>query len=454
MLHFKTSRGNVYSYDDSTGGVRSLAMAQEESTAGPRQDTERHQRQPSVSLLSDYLRAEGFRQLILVSTHRCNLRCLYCSYSGSYTNSRTHANVDLSRDVAQRAIDVYVRGFAKTKESNPYRIPTVGFYGGEPLLAPELLESAVEHCQRRFTGPIHFALTTNGVCVDRALARYLASNGFSVSVSLNGPEEEHDRLRTDGTGSGSFARTWRGIRMLRDAYGDQFRESCTLLACYDVGTDFREVDRFFRENGEWLPPIGRVSPVSPHFTEWYAQYAESERRSSERRLKRCRETYYLQLLRHERPSSYFDRLFGDILRVILMRSQRCAHRPLTLPYTGACIPGEKVAVAPDGKLHACEKMNESLPIGDVDAGLSLPRIAETVSQYRREITDQCADCSISRLCPVCYALVQTGSGFAKDPSDLCEKLVGDFRDRFSELWSLLEGGVAGAEILGRQGGQE
>lgn len=452
-LRFRTRRGNSYAYDDILGTVRSLDMADmaipaeyEGRRPVPEADDPRHAEQ----LLSSYLQKQGFRQLILVSTHRCNLRCLYCSYSGSYSNSRTHESIDMSVDVARRAIDMYLSGFAGTKKANPYLIPMIGFYGGEPLLVPEFIREVVTHCRHCYDGPIQFSLTTNGIAVDRTMARFLAQEGFAVSVSLNGPQREHDRLRTDASGAGSFSSVWRGLGLLREEYGERFQEKCSVLACHDVGTDLQEVNGFFMENDQWLPPLARVSPVSPHFTNWYARYTSGERADTERLLSRCRETYYSELIAHRKPSIYFDKMFGDVLRLLLMRSQRSHYRPALLPEAGACIPGEKIAVSPSGSLHACEKVSESVSIGDVQGGLSIPRILELITGFRRFVDKECAECQITRLCPVCYALVEKGKGFAKDPPDFCSKLAGDYVKRMGELWSLLEAGVSANEIMTRR----
>jgi uncharacterized protein len=451
-LRFRTWRGNWYSYDDTTGAVLSLGMAHEAVPAGHalRDRVGMDDRRQAEDQLSTYLQREGFRQLILVSTHRCNLRCLYCSYSGSYSNSRTHGSLDMSADVSRKAADMYLAGFAKAKRGNPYIIPMIGFYGGEPLLVPECIRETVRHFRRCYHGPIQFSLTTNAIGLDRSMARFLAREGFAVSVSLNGPRDEHDRLRIDASGAGSFSTAWRGLGFLQKEYGTHFREKCSVLACYDVGTNLCEVDGFFRENERWLPPLTRVSPVSPHFTDWYARYSGDEKKASARLLSRCREAYYSQLVDHRKASVYFDRLFGDILRMLLMRSQRSLHRPALLPEAGACIPGAKIAVSPSGTLHVCEKVSERVSIGDVEVGLSFPRILGLISRFRRYVAEECVECPITRLCPVCFALVEAGTGFAKDPPDLCSKLASDYSERFAELWSLLEAGVSQDEILTRR----
>jgi len=93
------------------------------------------------------------------------------------------------------------------------RVPSVSFTGGECTLRPEL----PEFIRRARERGMRVNLITNGIaCASRRYVDRLVDAGLtSAQVSLEGPTAAvHDRLTQR---SGSFDRTIRGIRNLRDA---------------------------------------------------------------------------------------------------------------------------------------------------------------------------------------------------------------------------------------------
>jgi hypothetical protein len=72
--------------------------------------------------------------------------------------------------------------------------------GGEPTLAGlDFCRRAVA-LRRRFRGPrqlVSNSLQTNGVLLDEAWCAFLRSEDFLVGISLDGPEDRHDRYRRD-----------------------------------------------------------------------------------------------------------------------------------------------------------------------------------------------------------------------------------------------------------------
>jgi uncharacterized protein len=128
-------------------------------------------------------------------THRCNLACDYC-YHG---RDRRDAPA-MSEKTAFRAVDLLL------EESVGEHGVSIVFFGGEPLLCPELIERVVEYAtvaagaSRRVT----FHVTTNGTLLDGALASRLTEMGVRILVSIDGPESDHDRHRVFPDGRGSY----------------------------------------------------------------------------------------------------------------------------------------------------------------------------------------------------------------------------------------------------------
>lgn len=139
----------------------------------------------------------GLYEVVWSLTNICDSRCLYC-YSNSSSVEKNTKTVDI--DAARRIISMM--------EELEARI--VSFTGGDPLLNKNFFEIA-EMCREKFK--ILF-LSTNGHQINQNTAEKIKKIGIdSVQVSIDGPEELHDRLR--GV-KGSFKKALAGVKMLKE----------------------------------------------------------------------------------------------------------------------------------------------------------------------------------------------------------------------------------------------
>ena len=64
----------------------------------------------------------------------------------------------------------------------------ISFYGGEPLLAFDLIQDCVEYSKREAEGRrVDFHFTTNGTLLTEEKLPFLVENQFSILISLDGP---------------------------------------------------------------------------------------------------------------------------------------------------------------------------------------------------------------------------------------------------------------------------
>jgi uncharacterized protein len=153
-----------------------------------------------------------FHVLAKPSGPLCNLACDYCFYL-----EKRGLFPDAPRPrMGDEVLEAFTRSYI---ESQPAGTPEVQFawQGGEPtLLGLDFFRRAVA-LQRRHARPgmrVTNALQTNAVLLDEDWARFLGDHDFLVGVSLDGPEDLHDRWRRDAGGRGSFRRVMRGLRAL------------------------------------------------------------------------------------------------------------------------------------------------------------------------------------------------------------------------------------------------
>jgi MoaA/NifB/PqqE/SkfB family radical SAM enzyme len=140
--------------------------------------------------------------VVYEATMRCNLHCEFC-YVGTLLNIEGEWRQELSLDVLRRAFP----------EHDGLQ---VSLTGGEIFMRKDILGVMDVFREKGYTCGY---LTTNGTIINDeradALAT-LASQGFlkHISVSIDGPNELHDKAR--GV-AGTFERTAAGLRRLQEA---------------------------------------------------------------------------------------------------------------------------------------------------------------------------------------------------------------------------------------------
>ncbi|HEY6009614.1 MAG TPA: geopeptide radical SAM maturase [Geobacteraceae bacterium] len=161
----------------------------------------------------------------------CNLACPYC-FEGNLKGKR-YLSAPTADLLVERIRERYLPGKQRI---------LLDFYGGEPLLSLERLESiatrvAVAVLQQGKEAI--FNVITNGTLLTRPVAERLAALGIrSAKVTLDGPAEFHDQSRPFLSGAGSFAVILANLRACCDLLAiqiggnytkDTFREFPRLL---------------------------------------------------------------------------------------------------------------------------------------------------------------------------------------------------------------------------------
>ena len=145
-------------------------------------------------------------------TERCNLACRYC-----YVRRRRQPDpIDCTPDLCERFVD-----FALRESGGRVKIT---FFGGEPLLRPDLIRHTVacgrQAAARRGATAIGFHLVTNGTLLDDELGDFIAAEGIGLEVSLDGPEKIHDANRRFTDGAPSFRRIYGNLLRFVERHPD------------------------------------------------------------------------------------------------------------------------------------------------------------------------------------------------------------------------------------------
>lgn len=176
-------------------------------------------------------------KLDLSVTGRCNLRCDTCAIGDRY-EANPEAIAGEERSVAE-----YRDFFTRHPDWN-----WLAFTGGEPYMRadlPDLIAAADAACPKLYA----ISTATNGYLTEKiaesvraVLARTKAPRVF-VTISLDGPEEFHDRQRGLANSYKNALATFAALRAIRDPRLEVHYEYT--ISHLNAGT----LDRFFEETG-------------------------------------------------------------------------------------------------------------------------------------------------------------------------------------------------------------
>jgi len=216
--------------------------------------------------------SRGFQVFAKPAGPACNLACRYCYYlekAGFYPDG---ASLRMPEDLLEDYI-------AQHLQASPDEIIRFSWHGGDPTLAGLDFFRKVVALQKkdRPNGrQVANGLQTNGILIDDAWGQFLAEEGFSVGLSLDGPRELHDLHRRTKGDKPSFDQTMRGVEILR-----RYGVLTDILCVVSAGNVDRpgDVYEFFKEIGtayvSFLPLVirrpdlpGGVDPLSVPAEGW------------------------------------------------------------------------------------------------------------------------------------------------------------------------------------------
>ncbi len=296
---------------------------------------------------------------VIMPTYRCNHRCVMCDFPSRHRPD--------SREMSTSQIKDLLNELAELPSSG------VSFYGGEPLVRPDVIE-LMEHAHR--TGML-VHLATNGYLIDREMAgRIIRAGTDAVSVSLDGATAPvHDRQRGAG---GAYERAVNAIRYLAES------KRSSGAAVRIVATTILTPDNL-EETGE-IVNLGMSLGADSH-TLYEAQPLLSiSNKLNVEEITRFREANrMIGRLKSEYPD-YIDNSIEYIRIVDRLLAGKSVRLKCFAPYTDLFID-------PYGNLYPCNHLlGMDMPQGRYQPGrLKELWYSDDYQKARNRLTD-CADC--------------------------------------------------------------
>ncbi len=215
--------------------------------------------------------------VLLKVASRCNIDCRYCYVYNMGDTGWSREPKQMSRETCRTTAAALAR--LAREQGRPF---AVVLHGGEPLLlGAAKLEFVISTLREALPPECAISIQTNGMLINREILDLCATRHVTLSVSLDGPRQIHDRNRVGFAGQGTFDRVFEGIGRLK-AHPDSEFLFTGLLAVIDPESDPNEVYSFFKNLGSPSVdfiykdgnhsrlPEGKASPSTTEYGRWMA----------------------------------------------------------------------------------------------------------------------------------------------------------------------------------------
>jgi len=136
---------------------------------------------------NEFLLHKGPSLHIIILTLRCNHKCVYCRAASDSINAK---DKDLTKEKAKETIDFIF--------SVPNKDIAIEFQGGEPLLNWSVLKFIIQYANKknkRIKKNLEFRIVSNFSLLTEEKMKFLFDNKVNLCMSLDGPEQVHNRNR-------------------------------------------------------------------------------------------------------------------------------------------------------------------------------------------------------------------------------------------------------------------
>ncbi|NOU58882.1 radical SAM/SPASM domain-containing protein [Marinifilum caeruleilacunae] len=149
---------------------------------------------PTINNVSSKNKKKIARVTIHVAND-CNLACTYCyGNEGTYNHEKKLMSAKTAEDIAYFLINNFTE------------VEGIVFFGGEPLLNPQIIKLICEifrKHEKEFPIP-KFSIITNGTILNSCIIDLIDEYLETVVVSIDGPQEANDLHRKYKNGNGSY----------------------------------------------------------------------------------------------------------------------------------------------------------------------------------------------------------------------------------------------------------
>lgn len=335
------------------------------------------------------LKKNSTRCLVINITNKCNMRCLYCAYSGIYKYERLYSNKSIDFETAKKAIDI----FLTRKEDKSI----INFYGGEPTLEFQLLKKIVKYIYSK-TRDINFSINTNFYNINNEMIDFFIENNFKLFISIDGSKFEHDKNRQDINKKGTYEHIYNNIVRLFNKNSDYFKLNVLYLCVLSYPYDLNDIYNLYNSNTLFNQPwsISSVMPFNTVLKTSTNLFDSDKYFTSIMRIAND----YIESIINNKFNHFGTWVFGRILKKIYYRDMNVNSKNYI---NNCCIPGaSKLFVDCDGRFWPCERSENFMNIGSIEEGVRPLKSYYFIKRYKYDCNKNCSTCDNVRFCDLCY----------------------------------------------------
>ncbi len=388
----------------------------------------------------EHILSNAMTGLTVYVTTRCNLACSYCIYGGNYGRYPEFVRTDMSWKAAKAMVDFLVE---RSSESQTIRLD---FFGGEPLLAFDLIRRSLGYLKSRVTprgSEVEATIASNGTIMTREILDFLRGERIYLQFSIDGDRDVHDsRRRFRGSGRGSFDRVLKNLELVHKSDPEYFAHFIRIKCVLTLDTLGRADDPTFGHPLlKALNDEGFLSLVvqEPNYdARRDSAFFREIRRIGQKLLAAHGLATLDQLLAllTARERSFFELTFGQFYDIQAVNKFYFGSSR-KVPFTKGCLMGSgDGAVDPGGNIRVCHKAT-SFIIGNVIEGRwDFDRIWDLYSRLYRGASE-CSSCFVQRFCELCFEKLD-GGDWDRSRGQFCDFTRRQYALSFSFFLRILE----------------
>lgn len=385
-MQVTTSLGNIYSYNP----YDNLISEGLHKNIG--------QFQVKFKPLTEIKELNNIESYTIGVTEKCNLRCTYCCYSGLYPEHRSHNNISLTVSDIPNIIS-FIENTAKSDTIN------IEFYGGESLLELGWIKAFVNQISEAFPQKkVQFELSTNGILLNNPVVDWLAQNKFHLFVSIDGIGKYHDLCRKDVGGHGSFAKVNTNLKYIKNHYPELWASNLDLMMTLSDISLLPDISREWSKSELFMDKIPtRISEVANIYNSDTSKIDYDVEKQKYWGLVKCR----IENPNEPLMEAFFNIWLAEWINRPIFEINDAQEYPTCLSHN------KKLYIDARGNVGICERIADSIRIGNIITGLNYESINETVKKTAYFIDSRCSTCTSARICDICPDVLKLSPNIVK-----------------------------------------
>lgn len=239
--------------------------------------------------IANHIKNNSFAELIqeiqIIPSYQCNLKCSYCSTSIACGNNSENDILTFKRitDVLREYIyllkdskvESYINLFKGVENVKPNKL-NIRFFGGEPLLYPNLIEETVKFINnselRKIKDKISYVINTNGTIYNKKFVDFCLKNNIRLAVSLDGITESQNKLRIFRNGKSSLKIVKNNLKKFIDL---GLTKGILMVLNNNNMYNAKEIISFVRYNNLRALSVGNLRFISQRRKKFHEKYTRS-----------------------------------------------------------------------------------------------------------------------------------------------------------------------------------